>query len=214
MSCMRSCERSLFDAASSQRECSLDESWCVYLLPLTDCTAFKVGFSCNPLQRIYSFSHRYFERFDLHAALLLQLAACEQARAIETTLKLQLAEHRMEAPAWVPMTAGGHTEWFGAVHLAQAREILHAMQPLHEAARLLSPFDSLQAELMQRRTAFEAWACHLAQQLTAVRAARTGVNGTTLRDWLDAYHFFDIPLFADDPAARQFVMAVSRMSVG
>ena len=48
-------------------------SWFVYLLALTDCSGFKVGFSCNPLQRIHTFSRRYFERFDLHGSLLLEL---------------------------------------------------------------------------------------------------------------------------------------------
>jgi hypothetical protein len=51
-------------------------SWFVYLFPLLDYTAFKIGFSSNPLQRIYGFSHRYFERFDFDRALLLQMHSC------------------------------------------------------------------------------------------------------------------------------------------
>ena len=31
------------------------------------------------------------------------------------------------------------------------------------------------------------------------------------RDWLDAYRFFDVPLFTDDPAALSFVTNTSRM---
>ena len=45
--------------------------WCVYLLALTDCSAFKIGFSCNLLQRLYSFSHRYFERFATNPGCVL-----------------------------------------------------------------------------------------------------------------------------------------------
>ena len=41
-----------------------EPAWYVYLFALTDCSAFKVGFSCNPFQRIHTFSRRYYERFD------------------------------------------------------------------------------------------------------------------------------------------------------
>ena len=50
-----------------------DSSWFVYLFALTDCSAFKVGFSCNPFQRIHTFSRRYYERFDVRQSLLLRL---------------------------------------------------------------------------------------------------------------------------------------------
>jgi len=34
----------------------------------------------------------------------------------------------------------------------------------------------------------------------------------SLRDWLDAYRYFDIPLFADDPAVREFVRKCAHRS--
>ena len=205
---MRSCERSLFEELPPDAEIASDASWFVYLLPLTDCSAFKVGFSCNPLQRIYSFSRRYFERFDLHAAQLLRLDECEQARTVEALLKTELALHRVAAPAWLPIAAGGHTEWFSAVHFARAQELLQAA---HASARMLSGFDFIEAELRQRRADFELWACHLAQQLALARTVIDARRGA-LRDWLAAYRCFGIPLFSDDPAARQFVLAVADIS--
>ena len=52
-----------------------DPAWFVYLFALTDCSAFKVGFSCNPFQRIHAFCRRYYERFDVRQSLLLRLGS-------------------------------------------------------------------------------------------------------------------------------------------
>jgi hypothetical protein len=184
-----------------------DASWFVYLLPLTDCSAFKVGFSCNPWQRIYSFSHRYFECFDLHRALLLRLEECEQARAIEALLKAELAANRCPAPQWLPTAAGGHTEWFSAVHFMEAQTLLEATQPAQGGAQMLVAFDLIHAELTRRRTEFESWAWHLAQQLCAARRPQPAGHDR-LRDWFDAYRCFGIPVFDDDPEVRRFVLSV------
>lgn len=62
-----------------------DPSWFVYLLALADYSAFKVGFSCNPLQRIFSFSRRYFECFDLRQSRLLRLGR-PMARALSARI--------------------------------------------------------------------------------------------------------------------------------
>ena len=35
----------------------------------------------------------------------------------------------------------------------------------------------------------------------------------SLRDWLDAYRFFDVPLFADDPQAGSFVKSTARLHI-
>ena len=78
-----------------------DLAWFVYLFALADCSAFKVGFSCNPLQRIHCFSRRYFERFDLGQSRLLRLDTEAQARAIEMDLKHALAEFRCGLPQFV-----------------------------------------------------------------------------------------------------------------
>ena len=184
-----------------------DASWFVYLLPLTDCSAFKVGFSCNPLQRIYSFSRRYFERFDLHGATLLRLEQCEQARAIEALLKVELAVHRCPAPQWLPKAAGGHTEWFSAVQFGHAQSLLQAALLTPGCAQMLGAFELIHAELTQRRTDFESWAWHFAQH-SCTASGQPRAERVRLRDWLDTYQYFAIPVFADDPAVRQFVFSV------
>ena len=161
--------------------------WCVYLFALTDCSAFKVGFSCNPLQRICSFSQRYFERFDLYDSLLFHVADGDAARHVESDLKLLLAPYRAEAPAWVPLEAGGHTEWFSAVHFGDARARLRDLARGDEA-RFAIAFDTFATDLKRTRTAFESWA--VAQVARAAETQEWLHRGyavrdrpTSLRDW-------------------------------
>jgi hypothetical protein len=189
-------------------------SWFVYLFALTDCSGFKVGFSCNPLQRIHTFSRRYFERFDVYQSWLLELDAEADARAVEATLKTELAEFRSEAPVWVPMEAGGHTEWFSAVHFATAEERLRSFQRVLEIARLGSASDFFRSELGRVSASFESWAVSQAHfvggRVSSVRELRGSIDAArSLRDWLDAYRYFDLPLFVDDPAVLQFVRAAA-----
>ena len=190
-------------------------SWFVYLFASSDCAMFKVGFSCSPLQRIYTFSHRYYERFDLGESMLLPLPACDDARAVEAALKTDLAAARGEAPSWVPAEAGGHTEWFSAVEFTRAEQRLISFLSVYEVVQLARADDYLRAELARMALSFETWAMSQARQVhdlwpspharhLAIHAARS------LRDWLDAYLHFDLPLFADDAAALEFVTSSAR----
>ena len=53
-----------------------------------------------------------------------------------------------------------------------------------------------------------------AAQLPARRLARSFARALadSLRDWLDAYRFFDVALFTDDPAVLEFVWSIARPS--
>lgn len=193
-----------------------ERSWFVYLLALTDCSAFKVGFSCNPLQRIHSFSRRYFERFDLHGSSLLQLATNAEARALEAAIKTALTDFRTEPPSWVPREAGGHTEWFSAVHCEAAVEQFRAYLDSDPATRLIEAATFIRGELERLSPAFEQWAwaqvrhvCELSSFAYPDPAAAGALS--SLRDWLDAYRFFELSLFSDDPAIREFVTQSARM---
>jgi hypothetical protein len=194
---------------------SREGSWFVYLFSLSDCSAFKVGFSCNPLQRIYSFSHRYFERFDLGQSLLLQLDACADARAVEATLKADLAESRTDSPSWVPHEAGGHTEWFTAVRFGYAEERLRSFLQIHDVAQVANAADFVRGELSRLSSSFEPWAWSQAQHVCDTWSDASGLcapseTARSLRDWLDAYRYFDVPLFEDDPTVLKFVMNSAR----
>jgi len=179
--------------------------WFVYLLSLSDCSAFKVGFSCNPLQRIYSFSHRYFERFDLRQSRLLQVSTLEDARSIEATLKSELAQFRADCPSWIPPDAGGHSEWFSAVYFGQAHERLREFLEQRTGLALVDARELIHGELHRLAQTFESWAWSQAQLVASAPPPLIADAARLLRDWLDAYRCFDIPLFVDDPALQDFV---------
>jgi hypothetical protein len=198
-------------------------AWFVYLFALADCSAFKVGFSCSPLQRICTFSRRYFERFDLSQSVLLKLPQCELARAMESALKTELASYRTDAPSWVPMEAGGHTEWFSAVYFAEAEARLHASVATHDTGLIpglvANAFEFFRVELERVSTSFEPWARSQAKRncdawSSAQRGYMVRDHSASLRDWFDAYRYFDVPLFADDPATLEFVRTSARLSIG
>jgi T5orf172 domain len=189
-------------------------AWFVYLFALADCSAFKVGFSCNPLQRIHCFSRRYYERFDLDQSRLLRLDTEAEARAIEATLKDELAEFRSDAPTWVPPEAGGHTEWFAAVHFGRAEVRLHSFAT--DVERVADAAGYIRWELQRLSGSFEPLAMSHAQQVCDASASPYTLRSAlaiadSLRDWLDAYRFFDVPLFADDPEVRNFVTSTARL---
>jgi hypothetical protein len=184
------------------------DAWFVYLFALSDCSSFKVGFTHHPLQRISTFSRRYYERFDLSQSVLLHLETSDDARALEADIKTELAEFRAVAPEWVPREAGGQTEWFSSVYFGQAEGRLRTAAL--DAARIQLARDHLGGELGAMRLSFEVWAWAQAQQSVEISAAalrgyRVQDGARSLRDWLDAYAYFDLPLFVDDPAVRAFV---------
>jgi hypothetical protein len=194
-----------------------DPAWFVYLLALTDCSAFKVGFSCNPFQRIHTFCRRYYERFDVGRSLLLRLAAEADARAIEATLKSELAGNRTDSPVWVPLEAGGHTEWFNAVEFGSADRRLRSFLVEHEGSQVIDAATFIRGELQRLSGSFEPWAWSQAQQACDASASAYTLGSAraiadSLRDWLDAYRFFDVALFSDDPAVLQFVWSIARPS--
>ena len=194
-----------------------DPAWFVYLFALTDCSAFKVGFSCNPLQRLHTFSRRYYERFDVAQSLLLHLDTEAEARAIEATLKSELAVSRADSPGWVPREAGGYTEWFSAVQFASAEQRLRSFIAEHEGAYVVDASAYIRGELHRMSGSFEPWAWSQAQQAcdasaSAYTLASALAIADSLRDWLDAYRFFDVALFTDDPAVLEFVRSIVRPS--
>lgn len=196
---------------------SSDETtWFVYLFALADCTAFKVGFSCNPLQRICTFSRRFFEYFDLSQSLIVEVPHCDDARALEALLKMEFAEHRAQMPTWVPREAGGHTEWFSAVYFEDAQSRLRSAPGVQVSRQAFYAFDSFRAGLQAASASFERWALsQAARACDAWSAAERGyaVRDETrvLRDWIDAYRYFEVPLFVEDREALEFVRQSTRL---
>ena len=190
------------------------DSWYVYMLSSQDCTTFKVGFSCNPLQRIYTFNRRFYEWFDLGQSLVLRVDTERQARAVESELKNLLAASRIDCPDWVSSDAGGDTEWFSAVEFVEGETFLRALA-VDDAKRIVVADEYIRDRLRRMSGAFEFWASDYALRLqndtesVSLGYART-VAVEPLRDWLDAYRYFTIPLFTDDAATLSFVVAGSK----
>ena len=190
-----------------------NDNWYVYLLSSQDCTAFKAGFSCNPLQRIHSFNRRYYERLNLNESLLLRVDTERQARIIEGEIKSLLAASRFACPEWVSTDAGGDTEWFSAVEFSDAAAQLR-LWSMDDPKRVSTVDDYIRDRLRCMSGAFEFWASDYARRLqNDIESASLGyprtVTAEPLRDWLDAYRFFDIPLFNGDVETLSFVRRAS-----
>ena len=73
----------------------------------------------------------------------------------------------------------------------------------------------IRSELARLSGSFEPWAWSQAQQVCDASASPYTLSSAlaiadSLRDWLDAYRFFDVPLFSDDPAVLEFVASIAR----
>lgn len=190
-----------------------DNRWFVYLLAATDCSAFKVGFTCNPLQRLYSFSHRYFEHFDLAASRMLLVDTSVDARELELAIKHGLAAHRSTCPSWVLPQAGGDTEWFSPIYFSDAEALLRSHGASLNAANIIIIEDFLREALEHARTYFESWALAQAHFILRRRTPREQALITTevrvLRDWLDAYRVLNVEIFTDNPDARVLLAGIT-----
>jgi hypothetical protein len=167
----------------------------VYVLPCRYEDILKVGFSRDPLERVQTLHRRWFEFFDVDAALLVETDRVADARRIETALGEIVAIHSAPAPLVVPTAAAGHTEWYrgASAPLAAAVERLRARDgyTVHRPASVW-----LAHALERRAAALYAWS---ATQLEALRAFEPGspqlaaTLARTLRDTLDAYDALGLP---------------------
>lgn len=119
----------------------------------------KIGFSRDPLSRLQQLHRRWFEFFDVDAALLVETETVRDARDLELELRRPLSAHNAPAPLTVRAEAAGHTEWFrgvaaplsAAVEALRARgHVVHPLRPWARAALLARAdllFDWTQAQL-------------------------------------------------------------------
>jgi hypothetical protein len=87
----------------------------------------------------------------------------------------------------------------------------------HEGVDVIDAGTYLRGELQRQSGSFEPWAWNQAQQACDASASvytlsSARVIADSLRDWLDAYRFFDVALFTDDPAVLEFVWSIARPS--
>ncbi len=206
----------MLDSQTSNPDLWGDDRWFVYLLTASDCSAFKVGFTCNPLQRFYSFNHRYFEHFDLAASRLLQVDTNVDARELELSIKHGLAAYRSDCPSWVLPQAGGETEWFSPIYFSDAEARLRSHAASSNAANVIIVEDFIREALARASTYFESWALAQAHSIVRRRTPREQALIATevrvLRDWLDAYRALRVQIFTDNPDARAFLADITATS--
>lgn len=176
----------------------------VYVIPCLGEDLLKLGMSRDPLERFQTLHPRWFDFFDLDAALLIQTDSVREARAIELRLGRELSEHNAPAPLLVQATAGGHTEWYrgaqprlaeaAAAHRALGFEVHQPLRPwlrkaLEQRAGLLFHWSTQMLE------AIEEGALWLPAQRPATVLERT------LRDALDAHTALGLSVESLLPAA-------------
>src|SRR5690606_13317849 len=98
----------------------------------------KIGFSRDPLSRLQQLHRRWYEFFDIDAAVVVETETVRDARDLELALRRPLAAHNAPAPLTVRAEAAGHTEWFRGVagplaaaveELRASGHVVHPLQP-------------------------------------------------------------------------------------
>jgi len=190
------------------RPASVGQSF-AYVFPCHGEDILKLGFSRDPLDRIQTLHQRYFEFFDLDRAILIQTDRVREARAIEHALKVELALHNAPAPLVVQRKAGGHTEWYrGALAPVMDAAIAFEQQGyrIHRDVRAW-----MRDRLVERSSVLYHWSSQMLEAIRGEGAAQDSHRYSTPLEWtlrnaLDAYRAFELPLeeFVPDEVARWY----------
>jgi hypothetical protein len=173
----------------------------VYVLPCAWEDHCKIGFSRDPLSRIQTFHHRWFEFFDLDHAALVETETVRDARDLELELRRPLVMHNAPAPLTVRREAAGHTEWFRGASSQLERAVRLLEQRGHTVHTPLRTW--LRSAFLRHSDRLYAWT-----QMQLSPDELDGSAGPTVvqrvaRDALDAYVALEIEL---DPLLPPEVM--------
>jgi hypothetical protein len=164
----------------------------VYVLPHRYESFLKLGFSRDPLVRIQNLHPRYFDFFDITRVILIETPRVQDARAIETSLKRMLAEHRAPAPLDIRHLAGGESEWYRGAYETIAAQLGGFTAMGYVVFQDAKP--QLAERLRTQSTQTFEWATlqwrvlNEGDEISIERAKRA------LTDALDAYLYFDIEI--------------------
>jgi hypothetical protein len=204
----------VFGQGDAIRLGGVDSRRFVYLLALTDGTAFNVGSCSHPLRCLHSFASRFHERFDLSASVLVEMHNYDEACALETRLKHTFAHGRTDCPPWFTRTVGAQPEWFRPAHFADAQQHL-AAAPVRVPSGVHRATQIIAADLIKHRQTIEDWVFSAAKHLNAEVAYSPGARqlqlAQSLRDWLDIFRHFHVPLFAKQSEQGGFVCQIVRL---
>lgn len=181
----------------------------VYVFPCDGEDILKLGFSRDPLDRIQTLHQRYFEFFDLDRAILLETDRVREARAIEHALKVELTLHNAPAPLVVRSKAGGHTEWYRGALGRLADAAIGFEQQGYRVDRDVRAW--MRDRLAERSGILYHWSSQVLDAILGEGAALEAPRlctplERTLRNALDAYRAFDLPLeeFVPDEVAQWY----------
>ncbi len=169
----------------------------VYVFPCHGENILKLGFSRDPLDRLQSLHQRYFDFFDLDAALLIETDTVREARAIELAQGRALKLHSAPAPLLVSRAAGGHTEWYrGALQaLVAAADAMQAQgYRVHRCVR-----GWLRERMAERAGVIHHWSARMLEAIElenatcAIPRPPTRLE-STLRNALDACEAAGLPI--------------------
>jgi len=179
------------------RPASVGQSF-VYVFPCQGEDILKLGFSRDPLNRMQTLHQRYFEFFDLDRAILIQTDKVREARAMEHSLRIALALYNAPAPLVVERNAGGHTEWYRGALAQLTDAAIGFEQQGYRVHRDVRPW--LRDRLVERGSVLYHWS---ALMLEAIQGDDASPLKWTLRNALDAYRAFELPLedFVPDDVA-------------
>jgi len=171
----------------------------LYVAPCAYEDQLKLGFSRDPLQRFQSFHRRWFEFFDIDRIALVETETVRDARALENRFKREFAELNAQVPLTVARNAGGEGEWYRGAQ-AQLGAALQSLEgegyTVHAPAR-----DWLRDRLMQQRELLYSWTEAMLTVDELEQRAGTTPTQWAVRDALDAFRAFAIPLDEALPAA-------------
>ena len=164
----------------------------LYVFPCAWEDLCKLGFSRDPLSRLQALHPRFFEFFDLDRGALVETDTVAEARALETSLRRELAMHNAPAPLTVREEAGGHREWYrgAAEALAQATgELAGRGHRLHSPLR---PW--LRHALLQRSDRIYSWTEAMLSPDELEGLAGWTPTQARVRDVLDAWVAMEVEL--------------------
>lgn len=172
---------------------TLDPGRChLYVMTCASEDLLKLGFSRDPLQRMQSLHRRWYEFFDVEHSWLVATDTVREARALETRLRRELADHNAPAPLTIRQEAGGHREWYRGASSA-LQEAMRALSAAgHELHAPATPW--FRHALLRRADLLHEWTDALLAPDELAWVGRPTLVQSAVRDALDAYRAFGIPL--------------------
>lgn len=164
----------------------------LYVVPSAYEDLLKIGHSRDPLARLQSLHHRWFEVFDLEHALLVETDSVRDARGLELAFHRQFRQHNAPAPLTVQPEAGGHSEWYRG-----------ASEPLCIAVRALASqgfvlhdpaWHWLRHAMLARSDGLFSWTQAMLSVDELEQASVATPRQRVVRDALDAHLAFGIAL--------------------